>query len=131
MNINELFPSNFLKAADLDGQVRRVTIDRVEIAELGQGEQKPAVYFQNIPKGLIANKTNSMMLAANFGPETEGWRGKTIELYSEKVAYQGRIVDAIRVRTTPPPAIVATELQAPTEEKTAAEQVATEQNVNW
>ena len=39
-----------------------------------------------------------MVIASHFGNETNNWSGKQIELYIEKVPFQGMIVDAIRVR---------------------------------
>lgn len=109
MDINSLFPSNYLKAADLQGQPRRVTIASCQPEQLGQGEIKPILKFAGVPKGLVLNKTNSMMLAAAFGPETTAWTGREIELVSEMVMFQGRAMPGIRVRiaATVAPAPVA------------------------
>lgn len=105
MDINSLFPSNYLKAADLKGAARQVTIESVAVEDMGQGEKKPVLKFAGVPTGLVLNKTNAQMIAAHFGTETTSWTGKQIELYPDKVPFQGRIVDAIRVRATPPPAV--------------------------
>jgi len=104
MDIFTQFPSNYLKAADLNGSTRRVVIESLAVEELGQGEKKPVVKFVGMPTGLVLNKTNARMIAATFGAETTLWPGKELELYSEKVSFQGRIVDSIRVRAVPPPA---------------------------
>ena len=104
MNINDVFPSNYLKASDLKGQAKKVTIEDVALEEFGQDGQKAIVHFKGIPRGLVLNKTNGMLLAANLGPDTDGWIGKDIELYPTKVQFQGRVVDAIRVRLPVPPA---------------------------
>lgn len=101
MNINEAFPSNYLKASDLKGQDVRVTIDRITMEDIG-GDHKPIVYFQGKEKGLVLNKTNGMNIAAMYGPETDGWAGNPVILYSTWVDFQGRSVEAIRVRPTPP-----------------------------
>ncbi|MEA3638734.1 MAG: hypothetical protein VBE63_02180 [Lamprobacter sp.] len=98
MDINSLFPSNYLKAADLQGQVRRVTIANCAPEQLGQGEIKPALQFRGVPKKLILNKTNGLLIAASFGTETTAWAGREIELYPENVMFQGQVVPAIRVR---------------------------------
>lgn len=98
MDINSLFPSNYLKAADLQGQVRRVTIEACQPEQLGQGEIKPALQFRGVPKKLILNKTNGLLIAASFGTETTAWAGREIELYPENVMFQGQVVPAIRVR---------------------------------
>lgn len=98
MDINSLFPSNYLKAADLGGQVRTVTIAGCAPEQLGQGEIKPALQFQGVSKKLILNKTNGMLIAAAYGTETTAWTGRTLELYPEQVMFQGQVVPAIRVR---------------------------------
>lgn len=98
MDINSLFPSNYLKASDLQGQVRRVTVEACQPEQLGQGEIKPALQFRGVPKKLILNKTNGLLIAASFGTETTAWAGREIELYPENVMFQGRVVPAIRVR---------------------------------
>ena len=54
--------------------------------------------FQGETKGLVLNKTNASMIAHDYGREIDDWVGKTIECYKDAVPYQGRIVDAIRVR---------------------------------
>jgi hypothetical protein len=98
MDIHALFPSNYLKAADLQGQVRRVVIESCMPEQLGQGEIKPALQFRGVPKKLILNKTNGLLIAASFGTETTAWAGREIELYPENVMFQGQVVPAIRVR---------------------------------
>jgi hypothetical protein len=101
MNIDKLYESNYLKAADLEGKPRRVTIREVKLEELGQDENKEAklvMYFEGASKGLVLNKTNTMMVAGKFGKETDKWPGAVIELHSEKVSYQGNLVDGLRIR---------------------------------
>ena len=103
MNFNDLYPSSYLKASDLQGRAVRVTIESLSIEDLDT-ERKPALHFQGKQKALILNKTNGSILASQFSPETDGWVGKPIELYPDKVAFQGQIVDCIRVRVPVPPA---------------------------
>jgi arabinogalactan endo-1,4-beta-galactosidase len=113
MNINDAFPSNYLKASDLQGRNVVVTMDRVEWVTMGQGrdtEQKMCVYFQGKEKGMILNKTNANNIAAMYGPETDHWSGRQIMLTESMVDFQGRSVPALRVRSVPggPPAAVRT-----------------------
>jgi len=99
MNINSAFPGNYLKAADLGGNGRRVTvtIESVEMEDIGDTD-KPVVYFKDKKKGLVLNKTNSNMIAEIAkSDETDDWAGVQITLYSTKTDFQGRRVDAIRV----------------------------------
>ena len=115
-NLNEMFPSKFLKAGDID-QDYEVTICEVSQDTLGQGaeqEVKFVVHFDEFDKGLVLNKTNANLIAAQHGQDTDGWIGKKVVLTVEDVAYQGKITPAIRVRrparpTTPQrkPAVAA------------------------
>ena len=115
MNINSLFPSNFLKADDLEGKARQVVITVVTPEELGSGESKPVARFEGLDQGLVLNKTNSMVLASALGTETDLWVGKMIELYPDKVNFQGQVKDCIRVRV---PIVSAQPIAAPTQPAT-------------
>ncbi len=104
MNVNTIFPSNYLKAADLGGAQARVTIDRVEMETLGQGAQaqeRPVIYFAGKEKGLVANKTNMSAIAAVYGDETDEWHGAEIVLFETMVDFQGKTTPAIRVKIPP------------------------------
>ena len=119
MNIREQFPSAWLKAGDLNGTSHTVTIDRVEKAEMNDGASKPVVYFQNRTAGLVLNKTNAAILDDLFGPLTESWAGQPVVLRTEKVSYQGSMVDGIRLaapaaQPTAPAAQPATQPAQPT-----------------
>jgi hypothetical protein len=46
------------------------------------------------------NRTNAERLAHKFGDDTKEWRGKSIEVYSELVNFQGRSVEGLRARAT-------------------------------
>ena len=108
MNINDLFPSKYLKAADIGDQEFHVTIDRLALEQVrnqkGQFEEKPVLYFQGAHKGLILSGPNAHTIGALYGPETGQWPGKRITLY---VAFGerhfGKTFNVVRVRPTPPP----------------------------
>lgn len=103
MNINSAFPSTYIKSADLAGDVT-YTIDRVEIESVGQGrdaEDKPIVYFREVDKGIVLNKTNAATIAKLYGPDTDGWAGNPITLFATEVEFQGQQTLAIRIRLRP------------------------------
>ena len=98
MDINALFPSDYLKAADFPAP-RVLTIRTIGVEPIGDEKQnKPILHFAEETRGLVLNKTNGAMIAHTYGPETDTWLGKPIELHVEPVQFQGRVVDAIRVR---------------------------------
>ena len=98
MNINDAYPSKYLKASDLKGAKVRVTISKVDSEEVGDGN-KPVAYFVNKEKGLVLNKTNAMIIASAFGPETATWEGGEIYLYPGKTQFNGQMVDCLKVET--------------------------------
>ena len=103
-NINDAFPSNYLKASDLGGAQPTVTIDRVEFEPVGrEREMKPIVYFEGKEKGIVLNKTNAKNIANLVGSfQTEEWVGFRIRLYATNVEFQGETVEAIRIKAAPP-----------------------------
>lgn len=100
MRISSAFPSNYLKAADLQGHQVKVTIDRVETEVIGT-ESKPILYFKGKEKGMVLNKTNANNIAAAFGDDTEEWDGAEIILFEAMVDFQGKTVPALRIRIPP------------------------------
>lgn len=108
MNINNAFPSKWLKSGDIpEGSDLVLTIKSVGMETVGQGddaEQKPIVYFTDTDKGLVLNKTNANAIAGLYGPETAGWAGKRIALFATEVQYGSQMTLAIRVRLKAPAA---------------------------
>lgn len=97
MNIGEVFPSNYLKAADLKGKVVKVKIKAVTVEDIGD-DKKPVIRFEGRDRGLALNKTNAGIIASAYGQETDNWNGKEIELRPDKTQFQGQLVDCIRVQ---------------------------------
>lgn len=97
-NINSVYPSKYLSAADLEDQPRIATVSNVTFESMTDGESKLCVWFSEYAKGLILNKTNANNIASFLGPETDAWGGHQIVMAPAMVDYQGRSVEAIRVR---------------------------------
>jgi hypothetical protein len=110
-DVNQVYQSEFLRAAQLGGQVRRVTIEAVTTEILGQGEkaaQKIVLKLAGVKQRLALNKTNAQTLASVWGPNTDHWIGRQIDLRPEKILFAGKMVDTIGVQpvvtTAPAPA---------------------------
>lgn len=97
INVNDAFPSNYLKAADLQGRPVTVAMANVSYEKMGD-DTKLVLYFAGKDKGLVLNKTNANNIAAIYGTDTDGWVGKSVVLVEALVDFQGRSVPAIRVR---------------------------------
>ena len=97
MRVSDAFPSNYLKASDLQGNNVVATISHIVMEDVGD-DHKPIVYFQGKKRGLVLNKTNANNISVLHGDEMDAWIGKQITLFPAMVDYQGRTVEAIRVK---------------------------------
>ncbi len=104
MNLNDAFPSKYLKASDLRGGSVRVTINHVTTEEVGQKkDRKLVVYFAGKDKGFVLNKTNATKIASLTGTmETDEWAGFAITLFATETEFQGDTVETIRVKSGGP-----------------------------
>jgi hypothetical protein len=97
VNIDQLYPSRFLRCADLNGRPMRVTIAGIAREDVG-GEPKVIMSFADGTKQLILNKTNARSIGKILGSETRAWTGRDIMLVPAQVDFKGDIVDGIRVK---------------------------------
>lgn len=101
-NINDAFPSKYLKADDLKGNRILVTIDHVSFETVGDDENKAIVYFRGKDKGLVLNRTNAASIVEITGSaETDDWHGHRVVLFPTKVDFQGKRTLAIRIDNPP------------------------------
>jgi hypothetical protein len=112
MTHDEVFPSKYLKAADLKGRPTIVTIDRAPLENLksldGEEQQKVVLYFRGAQKSLPLNVTNfDAVCDATSVFDTEDWPGQRIELYPARTTMGGKTVDCIRIRPVSAPRSVA------------------------
>lgn len=102
---NERFPSNYLRAANLNGRDLVVTIDRIEDDEFendGKKQIKPVIYFREEGvKPMVCNRTNYELIAGIYGEDDNAWPGMQICLYTTMVAFKGQVKEAIRVKRPP------------------------------
>lgn len=107
MKLSQAFPSNFLKAEDLGGKSVTLTIQSVEMEEIGQGrekENKLVIQFAKTDKKLVCNVTNARTIEKLYGDDTDSWVGQRITIAPREVEFQGEMRWAIRVSLTKPAA---------------------------
>lgn len=105
MKILSMFPSKYLKAADLGDLPHDVTINRVETGLVGEGddeEERPVVFFNEYAKGLVLNVTNAKRIQKLYGDETDDWPGQRITICASECEFKGDTVPCIRVRPNAP-----------------------------
>jgi hypothetical protein len=103
---SEFDQSRYLKAADIGevGSEKRVKI-KVVTKETDVGEKqetKACVWFTNLEKGLLLNKTNLRTLQGAFGDAMDAWASKIAVLYVIMDNYHGKMIPSLRVRIPPP-----------------------------
>jgi hypothetical protein len=103
MRLGDAFPSNYLKASDLQGKRVVVTIDHVALEEVGREKQrKPVVYFQGKDKGMVCNVTNARKIASILGTdEMDDWGDGQVVLFAAMVEFGGETVEGLRVGPIP------------------------------
>ena len=128
--IDDLFPSRFLKAADLKGQRRALTMAKITSEEIGKDKKhEPVVYFQKCSKGLVLNKTNAKRIAEVVGSKAlVDWPGKSVVLYPKLVEFAGDLVEAIRVDAPSGNGVVADESASPPAEDVFGDDSALDNN---
>ena len=112
MNINQAFPSKWLKASDLGTNTPTVTVAKVVMEKVGDKDMRAVMYFVGKSKALPLNRTNASSMEEITGsPDTDLWKGVKIRLRMERVDFQGKRVPAVRIeaadqQATPPPTTV-------------------------
>jgi len=99
---NDLFPSRYLSKEDVPTPICAVIADvRLEtITGDGGAEEKGVLLFgEKGLKPMVLNATNGDLLLETYGPDTDGWIDKAVEIYIDPgVMYAGRRVGGLRLR---------------------------------
>jgi len=103
IDVNNVYPSKYLKASDLQGRTVKVEIANAAMEKMGN-DTKLVIYFRGKDKGMVLNKSNAQQIAAVYSPNTDGWIGKEIKLYPGKTQFNGQMVDSLKVEVVPPTA---------------------------
>lgn len=104
-NVNDLKTSKFLTKHDCEPPIL-VTITRwakEDVSMETQAEEmKFVLHFKEVPKPLVLNMTNGLLIADIAGSEDfDHWIGKQIVLYNdETVMFAGKRTGGIRVRAS-------------------------------
>jgi hypothetical protein len=114
--VTDIYSSPYATAAELVpiGQRRSAIIHAVAQENVGPNRDPKLVLSlvgpngRPWPKGVVLNKTNALHLKLVYGNDSDDWLGKPIEIWSENVSFQGRIVPGIRLAPKPQqPAVLA------------------------
>ena len=100
MKRNDIYPSRWLKAADLPQGGETLTIERVTEEAIGKDrERKPVATFENYDKELVINPTNWDSIVELTGQaDSDDWPGHRVRLVRLQVQFGRETVEAIRIR---------------------------------
>lgn len=115
VDISSIYKSNsdYLKAEDIGQNMWTMTVATADVKEFDNGDRKIVLTFDDFDKVLPLNATNARAISDIYGKDTEQWIGKEIMLFTMPVDFQGKMVQAIRIRapqrqSAPPPRRPAT-----------------------
>lgn len=60
--------------------IERVIVEDVFDKQINNSKEMVVIYFQDIPRGLVTNKTNGRWLANHLGGDADKWVGKEVSL---------------------------------------------------
>lgn len=104
MHLDDLYPSKWLNADSLNGDLDVTVRELVMHVFRDDDEPSPILFFQEVEQGLPLNVTNAKTIGELHGPETEQWPDKRVTLFKTEVDFGGKTVWGIRVRKTVPTA---------------------------
>jgi hypothetical protein len=110
VKVSDVYPSKYLRGADLAGHVVSVRIEHILMEpffnqETKETEKKPVLYFAGKSKGLILSKSLAFRIAEILGSEDmESWHGKEIVILTEQRSVFGTVKSVFTARAKEQPA---------------------------
>jgi hypothetical protein len=104
MEIDDLYPSKYLRGDDLQGhavtvKIEKVTLERFYDQQSKSEIEKLVVYLVGKKKSLICGKALAYEIAGICGSKnTDTWPGKEIIVFTERKLVYGREMDILRAR---------------------------------
>jgi hypothetical protein len=97
MDMRKFSGESFIKIADVRGGPLQMLIAAVKEGQYG----KPNLVFET-GEVLGLNATNNKTLIRAYGPNSEDWIGKEVELFLGEVEYQKKMQETVIVRPISP-----------------------------
>jgi len=97
MDMRRFSGASFLKVDDVRGGPLREVITNIKLGKY----DKPDMYFES-GDCLSLNATNNAVLIRAYGPNSDDWIGKEIELFVGEVEFEKRPIDAVLVKPISP-----------------------------
>jgi hypothetical protein len=104
-SLNEMFPSRYLNASDVEDGDITLTIKGVRQEMVGSGanaSNKWVVLFRETEKRLIVSKTHGQAISKQLGGDSDFWTGQALTFGLAETNFGGDTVPCIRVRGKAP-----------------------------
>jgi hypothetical protein len=114
----QAFPSRYIGKEDVLTNSIVATIKIVLLETVkgdGGDEDKVVLHFSDNTKPMICNNTNWSAIEDAYGPDSDGWIGKSIEIYHDPgITFGGKRTGGIRIRIPAKTPMQAAQPQAST-----------------
>lgn len=91
MKTSQMIQSKFLKKDDFPTP-EVITIKGVSVEEVGRGDTRWVLHFNEKVKGIVLNVTKIKQLEATFGDDSDYWIGKKIKVEHDPTVMMGQQV---------------------------------------
>lgn len=91
MKTSQMIQSKFLKKEDFP-QPEVLTVRGCQVEEVGKGDTRWVIYFQEKTKGVVLNVTKIKQLEVGFGDDTDMWVGKKLKVSNDPTVMMGQQV---------------------------------------
>ena len=114
MKTSQMVQSKFLKKDDFPAP-EVLTIKTLSLEEVGRGDERWVLWFNEKTKGIVLNVTKIKQLEAAYGDESDAWTGRKVKVAHDPTVMMGtQVVGGIKfifpqpgqvVRQPPPPPV--------------------------
>lgn len=117
-NINEMFPSRYVTAADI-GDSKPIFTCASVYSEMGENfrtkdpEEQWYMQIQGKEKVVRLNPTSARAIAETYGPETDAWAGQKMQMFTTMQNIGGELKQVLYVKAAPKQLPQVPQQQAP------------------
>lgn len=96
MKTSDMIQSKFLKKEDFPTPTV-LSIKGCSLEEVGRGDTRWVLYFNERTKGIVLNVTKIKQLESAYGGETDGWIGRKVKVMHDPTVMMGtQVVGGIK-----------------------------------
>lgn len=82
MKKSDALPTEHISGNEIGNHRLTLTVSHIAMKKLGDGTEKPVMYFVGKDRGMVINSGNWDAMANVYGDESSNWHSKPIELFA-------------------------------------------------